>query len=98
VDIGTVITCFPGRWGPDNKHGTSRHDLVNTIRKHIHAERRPQISSVYHMATIIASLCACYIEDCKAGPKDAEDNLLDMFADSIGLAVSDIHYASRRNY
>lgn len=87
--LETMITCFPKQWCSDTEsNGRYGDDLLDRIRHHIHTERRPQISSVYHLATIVASKCVSHIEHCKATAGDNADGLLDMFADSIGLAVS----------
>lgn len=85
----TVITCFPGSWGPEGKNSNVT-ELFDTIRKHIHAERRPQISTVYNLAMIISSLCVGYVEQCKADLDYCKDSFLYMFASSIGVAVSQL--------
>jgi hypothetical protein len=82
----TVITCFPSCWGPEDKK-TTGIDLLDKIRKHIH-DTRPEISSVYHLATIITSLCVGYVEQCKGTLPGCQDTLLHMFSSSIGIVVS----------
>ncbi|KAG9239188.1 hypothetical protein BJ875DRAFT_449161 [Amylocarpus encephaloides] len=88
MDDETVITCFPGNWGPEGKND-SRTDLLDTIRTHIRAERRPQISSVYHLVTMITSLCVGYVEHCRADLENCKDSFLHMFVSSIRIAADE---------
>lgn len=83
----TIITCFPQRWTQDTE-SSQRSELLDKIRSHIHEDMRPQISSVYHLATIITSMCVGFVEDCHARLPDGPDSLLHMFASSIGIVVS----------
>jgi hypothetical protein len=93
-----VITCFPEtprveseREPSTDSKATNKEErdegLVNKIRRHIHEDARPQISSVYHLATIIASLCAAEVENYFVD-KQGSESFLHMFASSIATVVS----------
>ncbi|KAL1967139.1 hypothetical protein VTN77DRAFT_3430 [Rasamsonia byssochlamydoides] len=88
VDDKTVITCFPQNWGGNSK-GNRRPELLDKIRSHIHEEMRPQISSVYHLATLITSVCVGFVEDCHARLPDGPESLFHMFASLIGIVADE---------
>lgn len=88
IDDKTIITCFPQRWTQDTE-SSQRSELLDKIRSHIHEDMRPQISSVYHLATIITSMCVGFVEDCHARLPDGPDSLLHMFASSIGIVADE---------
>ncbi|RDL39424.1 uncharacterized protein BP5553_03764 [Venustampulla echinocandica] len=88
IDDKTVVTCFPKSCGGETKE-SSRRELVDKIRLHIHEDTRPEISSIYHLATVITSLCAGFIEDCHASLPDGPESFLHMFSGSISIVTDE---------
>lgn len=78
------MTCFPPSSGPESKK-KGGVELLDRIREHIKGDTRPQISSVYHLAIVITSLCVRFVEECQL---ESKDSLLHTFASSIGTVVS----------
>jgi hypothetical protein len=83
----TIISCFPQNVGL-NKVDDLSLDLLYKIRQHIQKDARPQISSVYHLATLITTFCVGFVEDCYAGEVNNKESFLRMFSSSIGAVVS----------
>ncbi|KAH6694848.1 hypothetical protein BKA61DRAFT_256314 [Leptodontidium sp. MPI-SDFR-AT-0119] len=86
IDDKTIITCFPKSFGGGIKNGRGR-ELLEQIRTHIHEDTRPQISSIYHLATIITSHCVRFVEECQARIPGGNESFLQMFSSSIGTAA-----------
>ncbi|KAG4442795.1 hypothetical protein IFR05_001741 [Cadophora sp. M221] len=86
IDDKTIITCFPKSFGGGIKNGRGR-ELLEQIRTHIHEDTRPQISSIYHLATIITSHCVRFVEECQARIPGGNESLLQMFSSSVGMAA-----------
>lgn len=85
--LETIVTCFPPSSGPQSKNKRAL-ELLDRIRGHINDDTHPQISSVYHLATLITSLCVKFVEECQL---ESKDSLLHTFASSIGTVVSTVY-------
>ncbi|KAH8810868.1 hypothetical protein F5884DRAFT_261802 [Xylogone sp. PMI_703] len=85
IDDRTIVTCFPQSIDKDTK--SNRHDLLSRIRSHIHEERRPEISSIYHLASIITCLSVGLVEHCQAELPDGFESFFQIFTSSIAIVA-----------
>ncbi|KAF2196646.1 ankyrin [Delitschia confertaspora ATCC 74209] len=86
IDGNTIITCFPHCWGHDRTSG-QHLELLDNIRTHI--RMNSQISSVWSLASVIATSCVDFIDSCQATLPTGPETLLQMFASSIGTAAEE---------
>ncbi|KIW69180.1 hypothetical protein PV04_05073 [Phialophora macrospora] len=93
IDEKTVITCFPQRWNQSSPQGNGTAkglpDALEFIRDRIHNDGNLELNTVYHLATLITSLCTSFVDECTAEPSASSETFLQIFANAIGIESDD---------
>lgn len=84
MPIGTVISCFPRRWGKNKPDPSAVH---KSIRARLQYVRPGEITSAYDLALMIVDECSRVFFD-RAKTDDRKPNLVDLFA----CAIRDLTY------
>ena len=71
-------------------------DPLEFIRDRIHNDASLEISSVYHLATLITSLCTAFVDQCTADLPDGSESFLQIFANAIGIEVYGLSLRPRK--